>query len=172
MEEMDKKGASNNYHQNNRNKPITLSVSVTKAEDESAGEQEPVVDVNANTDDSDDSDDGENESGHVAGAGAAAALGAQPSKKKSSAILPPFVTAPSSAADNDGQEGPTLNVIDETLIIDPECYELELNHGRIGKMENLEPLVNIERFDILSRWRWIYLIVFVVLFADCICAGI
>lgn len=117
--------------------------------------------MNANTDDSDDSDDDDNKSGQVSESGGAAAIGAQPSKNKSSAILPPFVTAPSNAAGEDGPQGPTLNVIDETLIIDPECYELELNHGRIGKMENLEPLVNIERFDALfdleTREKdWIY----------------
>lgn len=35
--------------------------------------------------------------------------------------------------------------IEDMLTIDPECYELDLNHGRIGKIEDLEPLVNIER---------------------------
>lgn len=35
--------------------------------------------------------------------------------------------------------------LDDTFLIDPECYELDLNHARIAKIENLDQLVNIER---------------------------
>lgn len=37
--------------------------------------------------------------------------------------------------------------IEDVILIDPECYELDLNHGRIGKIEKLDELVNIERFE-------------------------
>lgn len=43
--------------------------------------------------------------------------------------------------------------IEDIITIDPECYELDLNHGRIGKIENLEPLLNIERLYL--RWNFI-----------------
>lgn len=35
--------------------------------------------------------------------------------------------------------------IEDIIIIDKECYELDLNKGRIAKIEKLEELVNIER---------------------------
>lgn len=47
-------------------------------------------------------------------------------------------------------EGPTTNDI---VIIDPDCLELDLNHGRIKKLENLEPLRQIER--LYFRWNLI-----------------
>lgn len=70
------------------------------------------------------------------------AVGGTESEHTSSAVLPPFTTG----ATPPPSDGPTVFQIDETMIIDPECYELELNHGRIGKIENLEPLINIERY--------------------------
>lgn len=42
-------------------------------------------------------------------------------------------------------DGPTLESLVDIVAIDPECYELDLNHHRVGKIENLEPLVNVER---------------------------
>lgn len=53
-------------------------------------------------------------------------------------------------ANNDGghcdEEGPTIQKIEDIIEIDPDCYELDLNHQRIGKIENLEPLRQIERY--------------------------
>lgn len=43
--------------------------------------------------------------------------------------------------------------INEIIIIDPETTELDLNHGRIGKLENLEQLKCIER--LFLRWNLI-----------------
>lgn len=43
--------------------------------------------------------------------------------------------------------------IEDIIEIDPECYELDLNHGRIGKIEKLDELVNIERLYL--RWNFI-----------------
>lgn len=51
---------------------------------------------------------------------------------------------------NEVTEGPTINDI---IIIDPETTELDLNHGRIGKLDNLEPLTCIERLYL--RWNLI-----------------
>lgn len=87
--------------------------------------------VGADAADTDDDDDSGDEDADGAAGGTVGA-------RQSSAVLPPFTTAPPAA-------GATVAVIDDTMMIDPECYELELNHGRIGKIENLEPLVNIER---------------------------
>lgn len=44
-------------------------------------------------------------------------------------------------------------IVNEIIIIDPETTELDLNHGRIGKMQNLEPLRNIEKLYL--RWNFI-----------------
>lgn len=41
----------------------------------------------------------------------------------------------------------------DILVIDPKTTELDLNHGRIGKIENLEPLECIERLYL--RWNFI-----------------
>lgn len=35
--------------------------------------------------------------------------------------------------------------MEDVITIDPEATELDLNHGRVGKIEQLEPLVNLER---------------------------
>lgn len=50
----------------------------------------------------------------------------------------------------ENQDQPTINDI---IIVDPETLELDLNHGRIGKLENLEPLQCIERLYL--RWNLI-----------------
>lgn len=52
--------------------------------------------------------------------------------------------------ENEETAAATLN---EILEIDPETIELDLNHGRIGKIENLEPLQCIERLYL--RWNLI-----------------
>lgn len=35
----------------------------------------------------------------------------------------------------------------EIIVVNELTTELDLNHGRIGKIENLEPLQNLERYD-------------------------
>lgn len=35
--------------------------------------------------------------------------------------------------------------VEDLITLDPEQTEVDLNHGRIGKIENFEPLVNLER---------------------------
>lgn len=35
----------------------------------------------------------------------------------------------------------------EIIVVNEETTELDLNHGRIGKIENLEPLKNLERYS-------------------------
>lgn len=51
---------------------------------------------------------------------------------------PPPVTPPP-PADVDTQE---------IIIVNENTEELDLNHGRIGKIENLEPLKNLERYTL------------------------
>lgn len=51
---------------------------------------------------------------------------------------------------NHGHHELTVNDI---IIIDPDTLELDLNHGRIGKLQNLEPLTQIER--LFLRWNLI-----------------
>ncbi|KAJ4433559.1 hypothetical protein ANN_15868 [Periplaneta americana] len=41
----------------------------------------------------------------------------------------------------------------EILIVDPDTDELDMNHQRIGKLENLEPLTKVER--LYFRWNFI-----------------
>lgn len=53
-------------------------------------------------------------------------------------------------SENENDSGPTVNDI---LVIDPKTIELDLNHGRIGRIENLEPLECIERLYL--RWNLI-----------------
>lgn len=43
--------------------------------------------------------------------------------------------------------------VNDIMIVDTETLELDLNHGRIGKLQNLEPLVCIER--LFLRWNLI-----------------
>lgn len=43
--------------------------------------------------------------------------------------------------------------INDIIIVDPDTSELDLNHGRIGKLQNLEPLKCIERLYL--RWNLI-----------------
>lgn len=61
-----------------------------------------------------------------------------------------FVVKPEAAPEEDRQVQPTIN---EIIVIDPDAIELDLNHGRIGKLENLEPLQCIERLYL--RWNLI-----------------
>lgn len=53
--------------------------------------------------------------------------------------------------DNESSDGPTIAKIDDVITIDPECEVLDLNHARIGKIENLEPMVKLERLYL--RWN-------------------
>lgn len=47
---------------------------------------------------------------------------------------------------NGGNDSKQIIVkMEDVITIDPEATEVDLNHGRIGKIENLEPLVNLER---------------------------
>lgn len=41
----------------------------------------------------------------------------------------------------------------ELVILDPDAYEVDLNHGRIGKLENLECLHQVE--GLYLRWNMI-----------------
>lgn len=43
--------------------------------------------------------------------------------------------------------------VNDIIVIDPKTTELDLNHGRIGKIDNLEPLECIERLYL--RWNFI-----------------
>lgn len=36
--------------------------------------------------------------------------------------------------------------MEDVITIDPDATDVDLNHGRIGKIERLEPLVNLERY--------------------------
>lgn len=58
--------------------------------------------------------------------------------------------AAANAEDRGEEAQPTINDI---IIVDPTTEELDLNHGRIGKLENLEPLQCIERLYL--RWNLI-----------------
>lgn len=49
--------------------------------------------------------------------------------------VPPVTPPP---ADEDCQE---------LIVIDGNTEDLDLNHGRIGKIENLEPLQNLQRYN-------------------------
>lgn len=51
---------------------------------------------------------------------------------------------------NESGDGPTVN---EIIIIDPDCLELDLNHGRINKLQYLEPLTCVEK--LYFRWNFI-----------------
>lgn len=53
--------------------------------------------------------------------------------------------------DNESSDGPTIAKIDDVITLDPECDVLDLNHARIGKIENLEPMVKLERLYL--RWN-------------------
>uniref|UniRef100_A0A182SQH0 Dynein axonemal assembly factor 1 homolog n=1 Tax=Anopheles maculatus TaxID=74869 RepID=A0A182SQH0_9DIPT len=43
--------------------------------------------------------------------------------------------------------------MEDVITIDPDTTEVDLNHGRIGKIENLEPLTKLERLYL--RWNLI-----------------
>jgi hypothetical protein len=48
------------------------------------------------------------------------------------------------ALGRDRETGPVCKV-EDVITLDPEQTEVDLNHGRIGKIENFEPLVKLER---------------------------
>lgn len=50
-----------------------------------------------------------------------------------------------------GGDGPTIAKIEDVITLDPECDVLDLNHARIGKIENLEEMVKLER--LFMRWN-------------------
>lgn len=52
------------------------------------------------------------------------------------------------AASNDG---PTITKMEDVITIDPDCEELDLNHARIGKIEQLDRMVKLER--LFLRWN-------------------
>lgn len=45
----------------------------------------------------------------------------------------------------EAEEAKKVAKIEDIIIIDKECYELDLNKGRIAKIEKLDELVNVER---------------------------
>lgn len=48
--------------------------------------------------------------------------------------------------------------IEEIIMLDPECLNLDLNHGRIKTIDGLEPLVRIERYkDIFLQHNLIFI---------------
>lgn len=53
--------------------------------------------------------------------------------------------------DTESQDGPTIVKMEDVITIDPECEVLDLNHARIGKIENLEQMVKLER--LFLRWN-------------------
>lgn len=53
--------------------------------------------------------------------------------------------APEAPANPDEANQTIIVKIEDVLTIDPEALEVDLNHGRIGKIENLEPLTKLER---------------------------
>lgn len=58
--------------------------------------------------------------------------------------------------DGQDEEEPTrpedlqLVKMEDVITIDPEATDVDLNHGRIGKIERLEPLVKLERYDAMD----------------------
>lgn len=46
----------------------------------------------------------------------------------------PATSADADSADNVTADGPTIAKIEDVINIDPDCYELDLNHARIGKI--------------------------------------
>lgn len=44
-------------------------------------------------------------------------------------------------------------VTNDIIVFDPQATEIDMNHGRIGKIDNLEQLVCIERLYL--RWNFI-----------------
>lgn len=55
--------------------------------------------------------------------------------------------AQDAASPHFGEKEPNQIIVkmEDVITIDPEATDVDLNHGRIGKIENLEPLVNLER---------------------------
>lgn len=45
----------------------------------------------------------------------------------------------------EGTDAEVTVKMEDVIVIDPEAEDLELNHGRIGIIERLEPLVNLKR---------------------------
>merc|ERR1711956_113758 len=61
------------------------------------------------------------------------------------------VANPSSDVSDEEKEKDEETV--DLRILDPDTIELDLNHGRIGKIENLEPLTQLE--SLYLRWNMI-----------------
>lgn len=51
----------------------------------------------------------------------------------------------------DSKDGPTIQKMEDVITIDPEATVLDLNHARIGKIENLDRMVNLEQ--LFLRWN-------------------
>lgn len=51
----------------------------------------------------------------------------------------------------DPKDGPTIQKMEDVITIDPEATVLDLNHARIGKIENLDRMVNLEQ--LFLRWN-------------------
>lgn len=51
----------------------------------------------------------------------------------------------------DPKDGPTIQKMEDVITIDPEATVLDLNHARIGKIENLDRMVNLEQLYL--RWN-------------------
>lgn len=54
-------------------------------------------------------------------------------------------------AEEQQHDGPTIAKIEDVITINPDCDILDLNHARIGKIEHLEQMVNLER--LYMRWN-------------------
>lgn len=53
--------------------------------------------------------------------------------------------APENVENGQNASNQIIVKMEDVLTIDPDATDVDLNHGRIGKIENLEPLVNLER---------------------------
>lgn len=49
------------------------------------------------------------------------------------------------------KDGPTIQKMEDVITIDPEATVLDLNHARIGKIEHLDRMVNLEQ--LFLRWN-------------------
>ena len=61
-------------------------------------------------------------------------------------------TVNSDSSDVEQEPAETEETVD-MRILDPDTIDLDLNHGRIGKIENLEPLTQLE--TLCLRWNMI-----------------
>ena len=61
--------------------------------------------------------------------------------------------ASSSPVQSEEEQEDTSEETVDLRILDPTTTDLDLNHGRIGKIENLEPLTQLETLSL--RWNLI-----------------